>query len=1061
MRKSIACILAVVLVFSSFCQEIYASYDSDTDSLYQTALGYQNIYYQNNFNYSDVGMEEWQNIWGGWQYWTPDPDISKQKIYDFESGVAEWNPSSGASWSVITAGTGNRIYRQASTSGTPRSVVGEDSWTDYIFECDFTPTFDIGNVSGGINFGFRNYNGSRYNIYLDGQLAKLQYEGDKASAGCPLMQGRIYHSKIIVSGTSVEFYLDGKIILSTTLAGCTQGKVDIGNWHGSTDFDNVVVSPLTQYGYKGRYAQLNSAGGTSVIGSGDWDSYWVADVIPMSIADGNATVGIDFRYQNEDNRYYVCLSGNSIKLIRIQNGFRMVLNSSAITLNMDTRYTIKINGNKSIMDVYFNETKKFTVTDGTFSKGKAGISCENATAYISNMQINQIRTVANEFTSTGNKTYYVSNSIGNDQNNGLSEATPWKSMAKVTAAKFAPGDRILLKAGDVWDELVILRGKATKENPIILSSYGTGDKPLIRGWANKIMAGINLAGWEIRGIHVQSTCKLIMNDYDNVSVAMNLSYNTPEILNYLKIENCTISGAGYNYRSRGLQLYARTLATRTTPSIQDVQILNNEIYGTGWHTILLSGLDSTNNAEWRQPTQYKNVKIVGNTWRDYGGQGCVIQGAYDSIAERNVSYNGGQYDKGGVAWGPGALWCIGSKNIVFRFNEIWGMKDSGSNADGSGVNIDWANTDISILYNYVHDNMGPGITTMANHKGKIMYNRVIGNNKNEVVPGTWSGMIKISDFNGRPDLLSGVKNLEVSHNLIKVDHADTSAISCGVSDYVDPWVGNKIMNNRIVMSDIVDTKVFKYGENATVDISENNYISLTGTKQAAAVKSDVSYNWNAWQALGYDQNTNVATASSQIPGEPSNIFAVINPGNGILLKWDPPLGSGNGIDHYNIYRGTEENIEVKYKNMMGQSTITEFRDNDEYYPVDLNTTYYYKIQAEDKDGNLGNPVTLKVDKDSLHMIDVKAFSYNQESTKVNVSAKLRAFNENAVRDCTLIFGLYQGNRLLDVYTKQINELEYLNYETYQTSFDIELNSGEYIVKMFLWKSLSSRIPIKH
>jgi len=50
-------------------------------------------------------------------------------------------------------------------------------------------------------------------------------------------------------------------------------------------------------------------------------------------------------------------------------------------------------------------------------------------------------------------TYYVSNSGGNDSNNGTSTATPWKSISKINsfiAANTGGNYAILLKNGDNW-----------------------------------------------------------------------------------------------------------------------------------------------------------------------------------------------------------------------------------------------------------------------------------------------------------------------------------------------------------------------------------------------------------------------------------------------------------------------------------------------------------------------------------------------------------------------------------------------------------------------------------
>lgn len=89
-------------------------------------------------------------------------------------------------------------------------------------------------------------------------------------------------------------------------------------------------------------------------------------------------------------------------------------------------------------------------------------------------------------------TYYVSNSLGNDLNNGLSPSSPWKTLAMVSSFNFQPGDSILFKRGDVWKEASTLAftESGTVTSPIIISTYGLGNKPIIsynlpiNGWNN-------------------------------------------------------------------------------------------------------------------------------------------------------------------------------------------------------------------------------------------------------------------------------------------------------------------------------------------------------------------------------------------------------------------------------------------------------------------------------------------------------------------------------------------------------------------------------------------------
>jgi hypothetical protein len=78
-------------------------------------------------------------------------------------------------------------------------------------------------------------------------------------------------------------------------------------------------------------------------------------------------------------------------------------------------------------------------------------------------------------------TYYVDATNGNDLNNGLSISTAWKTLAKLNASTFAPGDQILLKRGELWRENILLGWSGLPDNPILFAAYGTGDRPIVTG----------------------------------------------------------------------------------------------------------------------------------------------------------------------------------------------------------------------------------------------------------------------------------------------------------------------------------------------------------------------------------------------------------------------------------------------------------------------------------------------------------------------------------------------------------------------------------------------------
>ncbi len=71
---------------------------------------------------------------------------------------------------------------------------------------------------------------------------------------------------------------------------------------------------------------------------------------------------------------------------------------------------------------------------------------------------------------TGKK-YYVSSSMGDDANDGLSAEKPFKTITKATNTAVT-GDAILLKRGDTWRERFKAKG-------VLYTAYGEGAKPVI------------------------------------------------------------------------------------------------------------------------------------------------------------------------------------------------------------------------------------------------------------------------------------------------------------------------------------------------------------------------------------------------------------------------------------------------------------------------------------------------------------------------------------------------------------------------------------------------------
>jgi parallel beta-helix repeat protein len=78
-------------------------------------------------------------------------------------------------------------------------------------------------------------------------------------------------------------------------------------------------------------------------------------------------------------------------------------------------------------------------------------------------------------------TYYVDSAKGDDNNDGATVTSPWKSLAKVNSFKFSPGDTIMLRRGSLWREQLNFPSSGSSKAQITIDAYGEGQLPIISG----------------------------------------------------------------------------------------------------------------------------------------------------------------------------------------------------------------------------------------------------------------------------------------------------------------------------------------------------------------------------------------------------------------------------------------------------------------------------------------------------------------------------------------------------------------------------------------------------
>ena len=91
--------------------------------------------------------------------------------------------------------------------------------------------------------------------------------------------------------------------------------------------------------------------------------------------------------------------------------------------------------------------------------------------------------------SDGPVCYYLDATGGNDNNSGLTPGKAWKSLEKLREIKLQPGNKVLLKRGEIFNGELEISGQGTSGNRISIDAYGDGvQKPCIVGYDTSLYA---------------------------------------------------------------------------------------------------------------------------------------------------------------------------------------------------------------------------------------------------------------------------------------------------------------------------------------------------------------------------------------------------------------------------------------------------------------------------------------------------------------------------------------------------------------------------------------------
>jgi hypothetical protein len=435
-------------------------------------------------------------------------------------------------------------------------------------------------------------------------------------------------------------------------------------------------------------------------------------------------------------------------------------------------------------------------------------------------------------------TYYVSTS-GSDANNGTSQSTPWKTIAKVNAATLTAGSSVLFNGGQTFSGSLTITASGTSASWITVSSYGTGKAKINAGTGNGIY--IHDAGY------VAVTNLVVYGGWNSTSQSGNSGAGVwflndltgAQQLGSIKLDQSEV----YGFQSGGV-LVGGQPSDGTASGYSQVYVTNSLVHDNGKFGVCVYGTtQAAGSTAYNFPYVYVGYNKVYNNLgvssftTNHSGDGILVGEVSGGTLEHNVTYNNG-WKNGCSTAGPCGLWAWDSTNLVFQYNESYGNGTPTGYADGDGFDLDGGVTNSVVQYNYSHGNYGAGFllweygnTRVSNGGNTVRYNVSQAN-----ATDSWYGEITVGATTGT-----------CSNNVFYNNTLYNTTGSC-VNDAAGAS-GSRYYNNIFYATNA--TAAIVTTANATAWFLDNDYYNSHGFK--ASINGTSYTSWSTYRAAHYNE----------------------------------------------------------------------------------------------------------------------------------------------------------------------------------------------------------------
>jgi hypothetical protein len=308
--------------------------------------------------------------------------------------------------------------------------------------------------------------------------------------------------------------------------------------------------------------------------------------------------------------------------------------------------------------------------------------------------------------------YYFDVVKGNDGNTGTSPDKPFKSLAMIRHLTLKPGDSVLLKSGEVFNDTLFISCKGDSAKPVVLGKYGGNARPYIRGNGNQpqTVHVYNCEHFVIRDLEISNT---VSEPADKIHGLLVEQYNYGTGRD-ITIENLYVHDVKGQFKDKD-KINSNAIAIvnyrdNKTDSISShfdgllVQncLIKNCDYG---------GIGMWGNWERKRWNPNLHVVIRHNVIDGISGHGIVPVACEAPLVEYNVIKNAPQLPRDPA--GVDGIWPWSCDNAVVQYNVVSDLK---SQWDAYGYDADYNCQHSLFQYNLSFNNIG-GFLLVCNSGG--------------------------------------------------------------------------------------------------------------------------------------------------------------------------------------------------------------------------------------------------------------------------------------------------------------------------------------------------------